>query len=102
MAAAVEKEVKPVYEWGLDPIHWAHAKLFVCDILGLKEGTVIAGTLNFSSQPYFEWKNIAQQSVYQTVARSNSWRMVCAYITLTNFNLSDLTYQLIKNRMCVV
>ena len=77
MAEAVERQVQPVYEWGLDPIHWAHAKLFVCDILGLKESTVISGTVHFSSQFYLELK---------TITRQNDSRWLFASIMLTKFN----------------
>ena len=43
MDAASGERVKHVYEWGLDPLHWAYAKLFIHDVLELQENTSFAG-----------------------------------------------------------
>ena len=43
MAVANKKQVQPIYEWGLDPIHWTYAKLFIRDVFGLGENKIIAG-----------------------------------------------------------
>ena len=38
-----EKQPKPVYDLGLDPLHWTNAKLFIRDVLELEENTSIPG-----------------------------------------------------------
>eukprot|EP00112_Aurelia_sp_Birch-Aquarium-sp1_P003823 Seg1430.16 transcript_id=Seg1430.16/GoldUCD/mRNA.D3Y31 product="CST complex subunit STN1" protein_id=Seg1430.16/GoldUCD/D3Y31 len=46
MASKTDGNKKPVAEWGLDPIHWTHVKLFINDILSLPENQTIKGTFN--------------------------------------------------------
>ena len=49
MASKSDGNQKPVAEWGLDPVHWTHVKLFISDILSLPENQTIKGEHFFNS-----------------------------------------------------